>query len=297
MKRAAVFAHYDKDSIIDDYVIYYIENLKKIADIVIFVSCNNLSDEEKMKLDVNHIISEEHKEYDFGSYKRGFFYLKENNLLNDIDELIFANDSCYAPLFPLVDMFHKMDNEQCDFWGVTEDKYGLIKNPRRENKYKRCYNPHLQSYFIVIKKQVIYSEAFNKFIENIKQETFKNDIIINYEIGLSNQLEANGFRYSQYIKSKYRPGNIMINKWKDVLVKDLCPFLKCSIIRGYNYLYVDINETESILESISNYPIDIIKNNLKRTKLPGKYPYLPRAIKIFYYYISRRFKFFKNNCF
>ena len=30
MKRVAVFAHYDKDSIIDDYVIYYVENLKKV---------------------------------------------------------------------------------------------------------------------------------------------------------------------------------------------------------------------------------------------------------------------------
>ena len=84
MKRAVVFAHYDKDSVIDDYVVYYVENLKKVADIVVFVSCNNLSEEEKQKLEVNHIISEEHEEYDFGSYKRGFLYLKDNssNIIN-----------------------------------------------------------------------------------------------------------------------------------------------------------------------------------------------------------------------
>ena len=295
MKRAVIFAHYDKDNIIDDYVIYYIQNLKKVADIVIFVSCNNLSEGEKKKLDVYHIISEEHKEYDFGSYKRGFFYLRENNLLNDVDELILANDSCYAPLFPFEEMFNKMEKEQCDFWGVSEDKYGLIKNPRRKNKYKRCYNPHIQSYFIVIKKQIIDSKVFNRFIENIKQESSKNDIIINYEIGLSNQLEANGYRYAKYIKTKYRPGNIMINKWKDVLTKDCCPFLKCSILRGYNYIYVDTIQAGELIEKNTNYPINIIKNNLNRTKLPEKYTKLPKIIKIFCYYISRRFKFFKNN--
>ena len=32
MRRAAVFAHYDKDRIIDDYVIYYLKSLKEIFD-------------------------------------------------------------------------------------------------------------------------------------------------------------------------------------------------------------------------------------------------------------------------
>lgn len=37
MRRAAVFAHYDKDRIIDDYVIYYLKSLKEIFDnIVLF---------------------------------------------------------------------------------------------------------------------------------------------------------------------------------------------------------------------------------------------------------------------
>ena len=34
VKRLAIFAGYDKDNIIDDYVVYYIKELKKIADII-----------------------------------------------------------------------------------------------------------------------------------------------------------------------------------------------------------------------------------------------------------------------
>ena len=34
MKILTIFAGYDKDNIIDDYVVYYIKELKKIADII-----------------------------------------------------------------------------------------------------------------------------------------------------------------------------------------------------------------------------------------------------------------------
>ena len=85
MRRAAVFAHYDKDNIIDDYVIYYLKALKELAHEIVFVSCKNLSDTEKSKLGgiADFIIAENHDEYDFGSYKRGYLYLKDR--LNDFD--------------------------------------------------------------------------------------------------------------------------------------------------------------------------------------------------------------------
>ena len=40
MKRVVIFAHYDKDNIVDDYVIYYLKALKEVASEIIFVSCN-----------------------------------------------------------------------------------------------------------------------------------------------------------------------------------------------------------------------------------------------------------------
>ena len=49
MNRTVVFAHYDKDSVIDDYVIYYLKALKEIAQNIVFVSCGSLSEYEKNK--------------------------------------------------------------------------------------------------------------------------------------------------------------------------------------------------------------------------------------------------------
>ena len=264
MKRAVVFAHYDKDAIIDNYVIYYVENLKKVADIIIFVSSNNLSEEEKSKLNVSHIISEQHNEYDFGSYKRGFFYLKDNNLLNDIDELIFANDSCYAPLFPFEEMFEKMENEQCDFWGVTKNKYG----PRRDETTGECVSvvrPHVQSYFLAFKPQVFNSECFIDFLNNVKHEDDKADIIMKYEIGLSELLAKNEFSHKTYVNTEYELGDITLLGWRDLIKKYKSPFIKCCLLRGILYKFVDTVGWNRMVKRYTKFPIEKIYINLDRT--------------------------------
>ena len=92
MDKIAVFAHYDGDNIIKDYVIYYLKELNKIAQKIIFVSDCDLPQQELKKIEniVYHSIAHRHGEYDFGSYKRGYLYAKENGLLNNCEELIFS---------------------------------------------------------------------------------------------------------------------------------------------------------------------------------------------------------------
>ena len=95
MKRIAIFAHYDKDNLIEDYVLYYLSELKKNVDDIIFVSDSNIKQQEldKIKSLVRHYIVGKHGEYDFGSYKRGFKWSNKNLNLANYDELIFCNDS------------------------------------------------------------------------------------------------------------------------------------------------------------------------------------------------------------
>ena len=47
MKRIAIFAHYSKENIIEDDVIYLIKELKKVVDKIIFISDSNI-DEKKI---------------------------------------------------------------------------------------------------------------------------------------------------------------------------------------------------------------------------------------------------------
>ncbi|WP_161794295.1 hypothetical protein [Brachyspira hyodysenteriae] len=49
MKRLTIFCHYDKYNIIDDYVIYWLQYMKKLSDII-FVSNCDLHDNEISKI-------------------------------------------------------------------------------------------------------------------------------------------------------------------------------------------------------------------------------------------------------
>lgn len=282
MRRAAVFAHYDKDNLIDDYVIYYVKALKEICEKLVFVSCCELSLEEKEKLNgiADYIIAERHEEYDFGSYKRGFLYLKDNGMLNEIDELVFANDSCYGPLFPLKNVFQKMEARQVDFWGITKNRFGMAF--AGTDNIVVCKRPHIQSYFLVFNKAVIKSPCFCNFMANVKVEETKNTIIIKYEIGLSELLTQNGFTSDAYIKDYYRFNHVVLSLWRPLITKSKSPFLKCSVIRLVNRNLTTIAGWEEVIQKYTNYPVELIKNNQSRTKVCDFNPLkLPEWMKIF----------------
>lgn len=215
--RVAVFAHYDKDNIIDDYVIYYLEGLKKVCNEIIFVSDCNLNEKEvsKIKHLCSKIIFEKHGEYDFGSYKRGILLIE--NRLNKFDELLLANDSCYGPIHPFEYVFDKMENQKCDFWGLTKSK-------ERNDVY------YLGSYFINFRKNVFAHQVFLDFFKSITKLSSKDEIIGKYEVGLNKLLLKNGFKSASFAKKT----NVMplLSSLSFKLIKNISfPFIKVSLLR------------------------------------------------------------------
>ena len=186
-KRLAIYAAYDRGGRIDKADLYYLRALKEVADNIIYVADNELvlGEVEKIRDLACCVLAKHHGEYDFGSYKKGFQYAIEKGLLEGVDEVIFCNDSCYAPLSPFSKMFEKMKKSQADFWGVTEN----IEISR-----------HIQSYFMVFMPQVFNSDIFKNFINNISSQNTVFDVIQNYEIGLSKLLFEKGFKAESYIE-------------------------------------------------------------------------------------------------
>lgn len=262
MKRVCIFAHYDRDDIVDDYVIYYLKALQKICATIIFVSDCNLSKEEIKKIEAitDFVIAKKHGEYEFGSYKRGFLYAKELGL--EIDELLLANDSCYGPFFSLKPIFDEMSKKKCDFWGLTSNVYGIRK---KNDNFQVCYKPHIQSYFLVLKANTL--STFEKFVQKVKKESTKEEIVINYEIGLSLTLKKAGFKSDFYFKCYSNTYNPVDYKWDKLIVKYKFPFLKTSIPK-YGLVPFGIQkEIENIIPN--SYPFIFIENQIKR--LGGHY--------------------------
>lgn len=186
-RRYAVFAGYSADGSVAPYVLRYLSGLKAVTDGIVYITDSPLSPEAQKQVApyVIHGEYQRHGEYDWGSYKRGYNWLKAKNLLRHADELIFANDSAYAPLQTFRPMFNQMrSRSELDFWGNTQNQR---------------FNPHLQSYFLVFRRPVIMSKSFAAFLNGVKAQPDHSLYITEYEIKLTPFLQNLGYKWDSYI--------------------------------------------------------------------------------------------------
>lgn len=261
-KRIAVFASYSSDGTIADYVVYYLKELKKVCDSIVFIADNPIfpTEIEKIKDIVIYAQFERHNEYDFGSYKRGYMWLKEQGLLKRCDELLICNDSCYGPVYPLKDIFDKMAKKDCDFWGVLSNT---------EIQY------HLQSYFLNFKQNVFNSDCFDNFMTNIQRQDSVQQVILQYETKLTQILNDAGFKSCAFIEStnyqgKY-PHNIHPNftifpKW---LMENGMPLIKLKAIQKHDWYNLEsLTDTLNYLRKKNKKVFNVINSHNNNVLLP-----------------------------
>ena len=286
IKRLVIFAGYDEDNKIYDYVVYYIKELKKIADIIYVSDCDMLDSElEKISPYCIHIINGRHGEYDFGSYKRGYLYAYKKNILKDYDYLILCNDSLFGPFYDLKEIAEKMEKKDTDVWGM----FNHLKTEIDEE--------HLQTYFVSMKQKVYLSEEYYNFLTSVKKEEAKRKLVVNYEIGQSILFNDLGLSIFSLLDSSCKSDESIDNNV--ILFDPLCvlengfPFLK---IFGFKNFYMikegfifkmDINYLHSIINLIkNNYDVKLIVDYLndKHITFPKFYDLKKSFIskKIFY---------------
>lgn len=213
--RIAIFASYNSNFCIDEYVLWYLQELKKIVDYIIFVTDNYTpySEIEKIKKLIIWCRCEYHGEYDFGSYKYGYIYALQHGLLKNTEELILCNDSCYGPLYSFNKLWEYMSSKKCDFWGITNNIQ---------------YTEHLQSYFLVFKKNVFLHNEFKYFLYSINKKSSVSEVILDYETQFTNILKQHGFIYKALIDYHEieLKSNENVLKYPISLLEKKSPFLK-----------------------------------------------------------------------
>lgn len=246
-KRCAIFAHYDMDCVVDDYVLYYMNALQEIAGHIVFVTDCDLKPHslEKVKKFANTILDGRHGEYDFGSYKRGLQLLLPK--LTHYEELVLCNDSCYGPITPLVNLWKQTNKYKVDFWGIT---WGRDSN----------YPIHIQSFFLVFNKSIFTSDEFLNFMGSVKAEKTKMDVVEKYEVGLTQLLLKNGFKCSVKIEDNRNENPPMQNPFGNI--ENGFPFIKTSLLRENPF---GIERLYRFKDYVSSPLLEIIKENLRRT--------------------------------
>lgn len=283
MQRAAVFVHWDKDNIIDDYVIMYLAELHIVVQDIYFVSNSALSQQELKKITsyTKQASCRKNEGLDFGAWKGVLDNIGLDEFTETYDEVVLANDSCYGPLFPFSEMFNAMKQRQCDFWGVTKNL-----NPA-----------HIQSYFYALRKPVLKSRVFRDFFANFTYGYSREETISNCEMAFTEILCQAGLRYEVYaeycendVAIMHRRigasdvGDMTIYYWPE-LVDRRIPLLKVKAFPKYIELFsrsVDyyFNQLQRILACHGCfYDCQLIRNHQKRV-YPGLYG-LPKRMKDF----------------
>lgn len=260
-KRLVFFAHYDRDDLIDDYVLHYLKGLKPVCDKIIFASDSNLSKKETDKLKGLAVVAhaKHHGEYDFGSWKRCLQHLEKD--LDRYDELVLANDSCFAPFHPFKSVFETMAKKDLDVWGLSKGRLD--------------YKTHLDSYFIVLKKSVFLKKWFLNFMHSIQKQKNVVDVVKYYESGFSALLRKHSVKYDSYAPVPFwdlmARGSFHQEAFNRINTQQF-PTLKTKILKQNIGSISRIKEKLDALNS--TYPKKLYENYIHRicgTKTPRHY--------------------------
>lgn len=247
-KRLCLFAGFDAQGEIADYVVYYLRALAQVSDVYYWGDFET-SATEKAKIEpyCKAIHCHAHGKYDFGSWQELIDQIGRAEI-EKYDEVILANDSCYGPLFNLSDLFQEMDQKNNDFWGLS-----------------LAYNRHihLQSYFIVLKQSVIKSDVFYNFFQQVQPEQNYDDVCLNYEDRFTYTLSKAGFRFSSFIKYS----DLAHHPYQDIVAaieKHHFPFLKVKFFLGGIRDQAGVPDWRQVITKNTDYPIELIEQDLLR---------------------------------
>lgn len=265
VKRLVLFVHYNAESIVSEADMHLLRKLREVSSFICVASNSQMSNDDASKicLYANDIFIRNNDGYDFSAWKAAIERLGWSFIL-EFDEIVFVNNSCYGPLYPLADMFSIMERSEADFWGVTSfpDEENSLR-PEASLLKDRHIVAHLQSYFLVMRQPVIKSAQFYRFWSTIDEKEGFMDVVTSYEIGLTDKLSKAGFKWACFIPEaseiqrsmKHEPRfNAPYNKPYELLLMR-SPFMKK---KAWHYNSIEVIRSRKLVDDLDYYPSHLI---------------------------------------
>jgi len=278
MKRALIYAHWDIHGLVDDHVLYSLEQYRPWVSMLVFVSSNYKRRCRKLEKICDKVISRKNEGWDYGSWKAGLAILK----LGQYEEVIFTNDSVYGPFQPLKNLFTQTKIVSKDIWGITISMEHHVR--------------HLQSYFFAMKKRVLLSPVGKNFWGDVAAVKNQRELIERFEMRNLKEFEGEGFqaaalfdgsknpelpwseklanllrgpkRFGQsrtYLKAcGFKPYNPTHLQWRQCVEAGV-PFLKVDLFRD-NPNHLRLGPVRRWIAANTDYPADLIHRHLSRLR-------------------------------
>lgn len=276
MNRLCIFVFYDRDGKVDTYVNYLLNALQPHLKKLVIVCNGKLSSLGRKQLEsfTPELFIRENKGYDAMAFKLAMTTYIGWEKVMTYDELLLINDTFYGPLYPLNNVFTKMDKKQCDFWGMTCHREYV-------DYYfgDSCKLPaHIQSYFMVFRKAVFRSNVFQNYWNAFDStDWIFSDVVNKHERFFSQFLEQAGFSWDTYVHAEEydeaTPKDNFVQYYHAAyqLIKDYkCPIIKkkklasIHLINNPGEFGNDAMKAFSWIHENTDYDTDMIWENLLR---------------------------------
>lgn len=181
----AIVSTYDRDGIIDDYLIFYLTSLKRTANRLLVTVNGKLTKtgEARLTAVADEIYRRPNTGFDFGAYRDVLEHYLKPGELEQYQELVLCNDTCYGPFVPFEDIFRRMEAGDAEFWSMN-----YIEDPLL---------PHFQSYFMAASGRGI--RLVRDFLLQEVDSGIRNPIqACGYEHGLSERILSSGIKTDYY---------------------------------------------------------------------------------------------------
>lgn len=265
MKRLGICVFYDQKGIVDTCLEVLLESFEPILERLIVVINGYFTEDAYAKICKysDEVYKRENIGYDGGAYKDIFIkYLSVCNLQR-YDEIIIFNDTFYGPFYPWAEMFDRMKRVPVAFWGIT-------RHPGGKFSEINIFGPHIQSYFIAIRKEMFSNSVFGEFWENLEYPVSRQDAVENFEIRFTDFFSQRGFKYTSWMDMQgYCPEYNEISYSSphvyELIKKYHIPVMKKRILTWDNYEQV-YKAFKFIREELGYDIANIYKNSLRLYK-------------------------------
>ena len=116
MERICFYLFTDKEGIASNYIEYFLDDLFRNSKKIVIISLYSLKPESRKLFEkYSDIILVQNDKFPIDTKIFKDYVLK-------YDEVTFISDSIMGPLFPMRNMFLKMEEKELDIWGVFLNK-------------------------------------------------------------------------------------------------------------------------------------------------------------------------------
>lgn len=257
--NVAVVAHFDASHSLSQNFRHILEALELVFDKVLLVTTCELEDGAVDEYPKTTLIKRPNIGYDFYSYRVGIHCAKKQW---DVQCLLITNSSYFLTSrsrFTALLQRLVLESKHYDVVGLTES---------------RQFSWHLQSYMMLLGREVLYAQWFSAFIHHVNPVNSKIEIIFNYEIGLSTLLKKNTVRTTVLYVADWRTEFVAKCRWlrRLMIISPVRHVLNGSVwgaVNGINWTHFaaqEISDQYGVIKSevFRTNPLQVNVNSIKR---------------------------------